>query len=447
MKHVMPTQLMGGYRPLERKDDNGTPNTPEFKKLADELMTTVTAFRQKNDEEIENLKKKLNGGDVVLKEHTDRINAAIDDVQEKLQAEILELKRKAIFSGNGEKQEAPELVEYKAAFGEYLRKGGRALEQNLEALHAKAVEAKALATNSEADGGFTVLPQMEQSLIELTVLVSPVRQVAEVMTIGSGSLKQPVNKRGTSGGWVGETDPRTQTSTSQLAELEWVPGEIWAMPAATQTMLDDSFLNVEQWMANEVALVFAQKEGQAFINGDGVKKPKGFLAYNVVADSSWSWGNLGYIPTGTSGAFTLPAAGPPIVQGADVVFDVIAALKYPFRPNAKWAANRRVVAQMRKLKTLYADYLWVPGLQNGQADSFAGYPLVEMEDMPDIAASSYSVAFGDFKQAYRIVDRVGIRTLRDPFSSKPYVLFYTTKRVGGGMRNFEALKLLKFSVS
>ena len=212
-------------------------------------------------------------------------------------------------------------------------------------------------------------------------------------------------------------------------------------------MLDDSFLNVEQWIANEASLVFAQKEAQAFISGDGVKKPKGFLAYSVVADSSWAWGSVGYVPTGTSGGFTGPQAGPPLVQGADVIFDLVAALKYPYRPNASFAANRKTVAAMRKLKSLYGDYLWTPGLQAGQPSSFVGYPLVEMEDMPDIAANSYSVIFGDFRQFYRIVDRIGVRVLRDPFTSKPYVLFYTTKRVGGGIRNFEAAKILKFSVS
>jgi HK97 family phage major capsid protein len=442
------TRLLGPYSPLERKDESIVPSGVEFKRLADDLMTTIEAFRKKNDESLADMSKRINGGDVVLKEHVDRINSAIDDVQKKMADEVLSVKRELIFTGNRERKAKPtELIAYEMKFLEYVRKGGDRTKTELDALHEKAIEAKALATTSEADGGFTVLPQMEQTLIELVLLVSPVREVADVMQIGTASLRQPVNKRGTSGGWVGETDPRLQTSTSSLAEIEWVPGELFAQPAATQQMLDDSFMNVEQWMASEVALIFAQLEGNAFIKGDGVKKPKGFLSYNVVADTSWTYGNVGYIPTGATGGFLSPAIGPPVVQGADVFFDLVAALKYPYRPNAKMAANRRVVAQMRKLKTVYADYLWAPGIQNGQADSFAGYPLVEMEDMPDIAASSLSIIFGDFKQFYRIVDRVGIRTLRDPFSSKPYVLFYTTKRVGGGIRNFEAAKILKFSIT
>jgi len=437
-------QLRGGYNPLERKDDNTVPSGVEFKKLTDELMNTVAAFRTKNDESIAELKaKKID--DVVLKEHVDRINKAIDGVQEKMQAEILDMKRQAIFAKNGGEAKAPELVEYEAKFGEYIRKGGDKTRAALEIAEQKAIEAKALATTSEPDGGFTVVPQIEQSMIDLVLLYSPVRQFAEVVTIGSGSLKQPVNKRGTSAAWVGETDARPQTATSQLAELEWVPGELYAEPAATQQMLDDSFLNVEQWMSNEVALAFAVKEAAAFVTGDGVKKPKGVLAYNVVADASYSWGSVGYIPTGASGAFTTQTqtAG----TGGDIFFDAIAALKYPYRANARFAANRRTVAAMRKIKSTYADYLWVPGLQNGQADSFAGYPLTEWEDMPDLAANSFSLLFGDFKQFYRIVDRMGVRVLRDPFSSKPFVLFYTTKRVGGGIRNFEAAKIIKASVS
>jgi HK97 family phage major capsid protein len=446
-KHVSPGQLLGNYRPLERKEGD-VPATQEFKKLVDDLMSTVTAFRQKNDEEIADLKKKVGGGDVVLKEHTDRINAAIDDVQKKMESQILDMKREAIFArGADEKKEAPELVEYRKSFDKYLRKGGERAEEELKAAEAKAIEAKALATNSEADGGFTVLPQVEQAMIELALLVSPIRAIADTQTIGTGMLKKLINKRGTTGGWVGETDPRTQTSTSQIAEIEFVPGELYAMPTATQQMLDDSFINVENWIASEATLKFAQLEGQGFVSGDGVKKPKGYLAYPVVADSSWSWGNVGYIPTGAAGAFVSPAAGPPVVQGADVFFDLIAALKYPYRPGARFTAKRTTVAQMRKLKTLYADYLWVPGLQNGQADSFAGYPLTEVEDAPDIAANAYSIVFGDFKQFYQIVDRIGVRTLRDPFTLKPYVMFYMTKRVGGGIKNFEAAKILKFSVS
>ncbi|TDX61935.1 HK97 family phage major capsid protein [Methylosinus sp. sav-2] len=441
-------RLRGPYNPLERKEE--APTNPEFKKLADELMNTVAVFRQKNDESLDELRKKKID-DVVLKEHVDRINDAIDKVEKKLTDELLDIKRKAIFEGQKDtkKPAPPELEAYTKKFDDYLRGryGSDDKPRDLMEANRAAYEAKALSVGSDADGGFTVLPTIEQTMTEIAVLVSPVRSVANVTQISTDRVRFPVNKRGTTFGWSGETDPRTATANSQLAESEIPVHEMFAMPGASQSFLDDTYIDAENWIASEASLAFAQGEGAAFIKGDGSKKPTGFLAYPIVADGSWSWGNVGYVATGTSGGFTSPAAGPPIVQGADVFADLVAALKYIYRPNARFAANRRSVAAMRKLKTLYADYLWVPGLQNGQPASFYGYPLVEFEDMPDIAASSYSVAFADFKQFYRIVDRVGIRTLRDPFTNKPFVMFYMTKRVGGGINNFEAGKLLKFAVS
>lgn len=440
-------RLRGGYNPLERKED--APTNPEFKRLADELMSTVTAFRTKNDESLDELRKKKID-DVVLKEHVDRINEAIDKVEKKLTDELLDIKRKAIFEGqtDAKKPEAPELVEYRKTFDDYLRGkfGGDDRPREMKAACAKAFEAKALTVGEDASAGFTVLPTIEQTMTEIAILVSPVRSVANVTTISTDRVRFPINKRGTSFGWAGETDPRTATANSQIAETEIPVHEMWAQPGATQSFLDDTYIDAENWIANEVAVIFAQGEGQGFISGNGVKKPQGFLAYPTVADASWSWGSVGYVASGTSGGFTPPATGP-LVQGADVFADLVAALKYQYRQNARFAANRRTVAALRKLKDLYANYLWAPGLQAGQPASFYGYPLVEFEDMPDLAANSLSIAFADFRQFYRIVDRVGIRTLRDPFTNKPFVMFYTTKRVGGGIDNFEAGKLLKFSIS
>jgi HK97 family phage major capsid protein len=441
-------RLRGSYNPLERKED--APTNPEFKRLADELMSTVAAFRQKNDESLDELRKKKID-DVVLKEHVDRINDAIDNVEKKLTDELLDIKRKAIFEGNAEKKKpvVPELVDYSKKFDDYLRGryGEDSRPRELTEANKVAYEAKALSVGSDSDGGFTVLPTIEQTMTEIAVLVSPVRSVANVSTISTDRVQFPVNKRGTNAVWVGETDVRTALANSQIGKTEIPVHELAAFPGATQSFLDDTYIDAENWIANEIAIAFAQVEGAAFVKGDGSKKPQGFLAYSAVADSSWAWGNIGYVPSGTSGGFTSPAAGPPLVQGADVFADLVAALKYQYRQNARFAANRRTVAQMRKLKDLFANYMWSPGLQAGQPASFYGYPLVEFEDMPDIAANSYSIAFADFKQFYRIVDRVGIRTLRDPFTNKPFVLFYTTKRVGGGVDNFEAGKLLKFATS
>ena len=214
------------------------------------------------------------------------------------------------------------------------------------------------------------------------------------------------------------------------------------MPAATQTLLDDSQVDIEQWLAEEVQTVFAEQEGAAFVNGTGSGQPKGFLHYTNVADASWSWGNLGYIASGADGAFLSDEDGP-----ADALLNLAYAPKQAYRANGRWVMNRKTESAVRKFKDGSGNYIWQPGTAAGQPATIFGYPVTEVEDMPDIASNSYSIAFGDFARGYLIVDRIGVRLLRDPYSAKPYVLFYTTKRVGGGVQNFEAIKLMKFAAS
>jgi HK97 family phage major capsid protein len=216
--------------------------------------------------------------------------------------------------------------------------------------------------------------------------------------------------------------------------------ELYAMPAATQVLLDDAQVDTEAWLASEVQTVFAEQESTAFVTGNGTNKPKGFLSYTNVADGSFSWGNIGYVATGVSAGF---AASNP----ADNLLDLAYAPKQAYRANGSWVMNRKTESTIRKFKDTTRNYIWQPGTVAGAPATLFGYPVVESEDMPDIAANSYSVAFGDFARGYLIVDRAGIRVLRDPFTAKPYILFYTTKRVGGGVQNFEAIKLLKFGTS
>src|SRR3954451_10590484 len=212
------------------------------------------------------------------------------------------------------------------------------------------------------------------------------------------------------------------------------------MPAATATLLEDSSVNIDQWLAGEVDQVFAEQEGIAFVTGDGVNKPKGFLAATTVANASWSWGNIGYIASGAAGAF--PASNP-----SDVLIDLIYSLRAGYRQNATFVMNRKTQSAVRKFKNADGDYLWQsPATATGRS-TLIGFPLVDAEDMPDVAANSLSIAFGDFRRGYLIIDRQGVRVLRDPYSAKPYILFYTTKRVGGGVQDFDAIKVLKFSVS
>jgi HK97 family phage major capsid protein len=225
-----------------------------------------------------------------------------------------------------------------------------------------------------------------------------------------------------------------------LAELSYPAMELYAMPAATATLLEDSAVNIDEWLAQEVDQAFAEQEGAAFVSGDGTNKPKGFLAYTTVANASWEWAKIGYIATGEAGDF--PADDP-----SDVLVDLVYALKAGYRQNGVFVMNRKTQSVIRKFKDASGAYLWQPPSTATGRASLMTFPLVEAEDMPDIAANAYSIAFGDFRRGYLIVDRQGVRVLRDPYTAKPYVLFYTTKRVGGGVQDFDAIKLLKFAAS
>ena len=386
-----------------------------------EMMRAFEAFKEANDERLADKR-----GDAVLEEKLARIDRAIDAQQRKLDEIALKGARPAL---GGERVSAPNAPEHKAAFDAYVRTG--------EAAGLRALEAKAMSIGSNADGGYLVPPELETEIGKRLANVSPIRAIAGMRTISGNVYKKPFMTAGPAVGWVGETGARTQTASPTLDELSFPAMELYAMPAATATLLEDSAVNIDQWLAQEVEQVFAAQEGTAFVSGDGVNKPKGFLAYTTVANASWEWGKLGHILTGTDAAF--PASNP-----ADKLIDLIYALKAGYRANAHFVMNRSTQSVIRKMKDGDDNYLWQPSGAPGEAPTLMGYPIAESEDMPDMAADSLSVAFGDFRRGYLIVDRVGIRVLRDPYSAKPYVLFYTTKRVGGGVADFEAIKLLKF---
>lgn len=422
------------------------------------LEKVLADFRAANDTA---LKTKA---DAVVTEQVDKINAAVDEVRTtvkttgeavtKISAEIDKLNEKQAAltvsgNGNGGRKADPRTqgegyAAYDKAFNTYFRKGEGAVggEHALRQLEVKA----AMTVGSDPDGGYTVLPEIEQTIDEVVKEISPMRDLATVRQIGTAEYKKMVNQHGTVSGWVGEIDSRPQTAGAQLAELKFPVMEMYAMPAASQSLLDDSFLDIASWLAGEVQLEFAQKEGIAFISGDGVLKPSGFLGgYPIVADASYVWGKIGYTPTGAAGAFKTTDT-PPI--GADCLIDVYHSLKTLYRRNSTWTANRKTLGAVRKLKDGQGNYLLNMVLRpEGFVEEIIGRTAVEMPDMPDIAANSYSIAIADFKRAYLIIDRVGIRVIRDNLTSKPYVLFYTTKRVGGGVQNFEAIKLLKFAAS
>ncbi|HEX5998050.1 MAG TPA: phage major capsid protein, partial [Hyphomicrobiaceae bacterium] len=322
-------------------------------------------------------------------------------------------------------------LQHKAAFDAYVRSG--------DTTQLRALEAKALSVGTDADGGYLVPDELERTVNRGLRDISPIRAIAQVRRVSGSVYKKPFAIADAATGWVAETAARPETNTPTLAELAFPTMELYAMPAATASLLDDAAVDIDQWIADEVQGSFAAQEGTAFVTGNGTARPKGFLDTTKVANASWTWGNLGYITTGTAGAF--PATDP-----GDKLIDLIYTVKSGYRGNGTFVFNRATQAVIRKMKDGDGNYLWQPAARAGDASTLAGFPVAESEDMPDIAADSYAVAFGDFRRGYLIVDRAGIRILRDPYSSKPYVLFYTTKRVGGGVQDFDAIKLLRFAV-
>ncbi len=396
--------------------------------LAD-LHGAFSAFRETNDERMAQIERRLSS-DVVTEEKLARIDRALDDTKKRLDNRELEAARPRL--GVDTKSEEPQAREHKAAFRQYMRSGDSA--------GLKALEEKAMSMGSGPDGGYLVPVPAEREILQRMANISPIRAIASVREISTATYRKAFSVSGPSGGWVAEADPRPQGANQQLADMSFPAMELYAMPAATQSLLDDAAVDIEQWVAQEIDTVFAEQEGAAFVNGNGVNKPTGFLGYTKSTVAAWGWGKTAYLPTGVAGA--LPASNP-----SDIFIDLIYALRAGYRQNARFIMNRKTQAAVRKLKATTGEYLWQPPAGVGQPATLMNFPLVESEDMPDIAADSFSVAFGDFQRAYLVVDRRGVRVLRDPYSAKPYVLFYTTKRVGGGIQDFDALKLLKFGIA
>lgn len=329
-----------------------------------------------------------------------------------------------------------ERVEHRKAFDKFVRKG---VDNGLADL-----EKKALSVSSDPDGGYTAPVELDREITRIVTEISDIRSIAQVTTIGAPSLKKLVNLTGTTSGWVGETEARPQTNAASLTALEFPAMELYAMPAASQSLLDDSFVNIEEWAAQEVAIEFARAEGAAFVSGDGVKRPKGLLAGTLTeADSNGdsAWGSTAWVKTGAAGAFKTTAAGDNYRNLVALQF----ALKQQYRGGASFIMNRGTLGTVMGLTDSQGHPLWRPGMTAGVPSMLNGYPVNEVQGLPAIATNSYSIGFGNWQRHYLIVDRVGVRILRDPFTAKPYVLFYTTKRVGGGIQMYEAAKWLKFA--
>jgi HK97 family phage major capsid protein len=391
-----------------------------------EFMQTFETFKQDNDKRLSEMDRKF-GGDVLADEKVDRISKALDEQKKMLDQLTLKAQRPRL-----SRNEMVEPSEHKQAFEAYVRHGDDRL--------LRAIDTKAMSYGSGQDGGYLVPNETEAEIGRRLSTLSPIRSISTVRQVSSAVLKKPFSISGPQVGWVAETAARPQTNTNTLAELTFPTAELYAMPAATPMLLDDAIVDLDQWIASEVEIAFAEQEGNAFILGNGTAKPRGFLDYTKVAETSWTWGNIGYVPTGVSGA--LPASTP-----SDILIDLVYALKSGYRQNASWVMNRKTQASLRKLKDADGNYLWQPPAAVGQKAMLMGFQVVEAEDMPDAGANTTPIAFGDFARGYLVVDRQGVRVLRDPYSAKPHVLFYTTKRVGGGVQDYDAIKLLKYGTT
>ena len=323
---------------------------------------------------------------------------------------------------------------HQKAFAAYLRSGDDDAMRSLE------VEEKALSISIAADGGYLVDPQTANQIASVLKSTSSIRAIANVVAVEATAYDVLIDTAEAGAGWATETDPTTETGTPVIERISIPLHELSALPKASQRLLDDSAFDVEGWLAGRIADKFARAEGEAFISGDGIDKPKGFLTYTTVDNGSENWGELGHVLTGTDGDFDG-------VNPADAIVDLVYALGARYRANASFVMNSKTAGAVRKMKDADGRFLWSDGLAAGEPARLMGYPVLIAEDMPDIASDALAIAFGDFGAGYTVAERPDLRILRDPFSAKPNVLFYATKRVGGDVSDFAAIKVLKFGIS
>lgn len=323
---------------------------------------------------------------------------------------------------------------HQKAFATYLRSGDDG------GLRGLSHETKGLSTTVAADGGYLVDPQTAAEIVGVLHSAASIRAVANLVTIEANAFDVLVDHTEPGAGWATETGARTETDAPQIDRISIPLHELSALPKASQRLLDDSAFDVEGWLASRIADKFNRAEAQAFIAGDGTDKPRGFLTYPMVDDGAYGWGSVGYVPSGADGDFSA-------VDPADAIVDLVYALGARYRANATFVMNSKTAGAVRKMKDADGRFLWSDGLAAGEPARLMGYPVLMAEDMPDIASGAFAIAFGDFRAGYTVAERPDLRILRDPFSAKPHVLFYATKRIGGDVSDFAAIKLLKFAAS
>lgn len=393
-------------------------NSPEMKPLLEALNKAFADFREANDRRVASLEK--GQADVLQALETDRANADVSRLQAAVDAVNTQLA--AIQMGGGAAGgDALADAEYSGAFLAHFRKG-----------EVQAAMNKGVAD----DGGYLAPVEWDRTITGRLVVLSDMRQLANVVPCSGTGLTKLYNMGGTASGWVGEEDARPATATGKLKQLGFGWGEVYANPGATQQLLDDSEIDLEAWLSGEVDTEFARQEGAGFFAGDGVNKPFGILTYVT------GGANAAKHPFGAISAINSGAAA---TITADGLIDLVYDLPSAFTANARFAMNRKTMGAVRKLKDAEGNYLWQPSLIAGQPSTLLGFPVQDVAAIPDVAANAIAALFGDFKQTYTVYDRKGVRVLRDPFTNKPYVHFYTTKRVGGGVHNPEPMRALKIA--
>jgi HK97 family phage major capsid protein len=437
------------------------PTFAEAKAAVDALNAAFNEFKATNDQRIKQIEAK-GTADPILQQKLDKISAdiekhsAIADGFAALEAKFNQLKLAGVGSEEAKGLEAEvkqfnlELRSNATAQGRVVpatvsAEEFRAYKQNFELFlrrGEKAIDQKAMSVGSDPDGGYLVTPDMSGRMVKRIYETSPIRAIASIQTIGTDKLEglRDIDEA-SGGGWVSETGSRAATTTPQFGKWEIAVHEQYENPGATQKLIDDASISIENWLSDKVADKMARREAAGFVSGTGIGQPKGFTAYTTAAtaDASRSWGQLEHVLSGTNGSWgTAP-------NGSDKLIDLVHKLKAHYRQGARFVMNRVTLGSARQLKA-DGQYIWLPSMEAGQPSKLLGYGVTEAEDMATYSTTgALAVAFGDFKAGYQIVDRIGVRVLRDPYTNKPYIQFYTTKRVGGDVVDFEAIKFLKFA--
>lgn len=447
-------KLMAGGAGYEKRDAGG--DIAKLQATIEGIGKAFEEFKSANDARLAEIGKR-GAADVLTEEKLARINEQLDQLGEmKKRLEAVET-RAARPGGPGSRseggEETPEQRNYRRLFLRWVRAPRDPQTFTEVRAAAKAMQTKSdedgwetraaqTVTSSGAAGGFALPEIIAQQIAQLTKEISPIRSIATVRTVGSPDYKELFDTTGAAFEWVAEAGTRNQTNTPDLAEVAPTFGTASAKPQASEESLDDLFFDVESWLISSAAEAIAAGEGAAFVSGDGTNKPTGFLngpTPVTTADASRAFGTLQYIAGGQASAMpTTP----------DVFYDLVYALRARYRANARWVTSKLVLAAIRKYKEATTNaYMWQPGLSAAQPDTFIGYPITEAEDMPAVGANTFPLAFGDFREGYLIADRVGMRITRDEITTPGFVKFYVRKRVGGKIRNSQAIKLLKIATA